>query len=97
MFDRRGCQRFLAEACDQHWIVADQVRQNDFDGVLSLEKDVTSLKDDSHPTLSESSFQLVTSVQNGIAKQRGQGCVAVLGTVIYVVGETAPTGWTFFH
>src|SRR6185312_7252818 len=36
MFDCSGSQRFLPKASYQHRIVADQVRQNDFDRVLSF-------------------------------------------------------------
>src|SRR5215813_9581828 len=92
MFDRCGCQRFLAKAGNEHRVVTNEVWQNYFDGMLGLEEDVTTLKDDSHSALSQPALQLITSIQNGITEQRGQSCIAVLGTVIYVVGETAPTG-----
>jgi hypothetical protein len=58
---------------------------------------MTRLKDDTHTALTESSFQLITSVEDRFAQQRLSGGIAILRTMIYVIGEAAPTGWTFFH
>jgi hypothetical protein len=58
---------------------------------------VTGLKDNAHPASTQSPFQLVASVEDGLAQQRLCGGIAVLRTMIYVIGEAAPAGWTFFH
>ncbi len=97
MTDGRGGQRFLAKTRNQHRIVADEIRQDHFDGVRSFEKDVPRLKDDAHAALAQSPFQLVAGIEYGFAKQRWRGGIAVLRTVVDFVRETAPTGWTFFH
>jgi hypothetical protein len=49
-------QRFLAESRDQHRIVSDEIRQNDFDCVGSLKKDMAGLKHDAHSTLAQPSL-----------------------------------------
>jgi hypothetical protein len=68
MFDGSRCQRFLTKARDQHWIVSNEVRKDDFDCVLGLEKDVAGLKNNTHSALTQAPLELITSIQNGIAK-----------------------------
>jgi hypothetical protein len=95
--DGRGRQRFLAKSRDQHWVVADEVGQDDFYCVRRFEKDVAGLKHHTHTALSQSSLQLIASIEYGLAQERWRGLIAVLRTVVNFVRETAPTGWTFFH
>jgi hypothetical protein len=54
--DGRGCKRFLAKPRDEHGIVADEIRQDDFYGVRRLKKNVAGLKNNTHSTLPKSSF-----------------------------------------
>jgi hypothetical protein len=63
----RGRQRFLAKSRDQHWVVADEVRQNDFYRVRSFKKDVAGLKDYAHSALSQPALQLVARIEYGLA------------------------------
>ena len=56
MADGRGGERFLAKARDQHGIVANQIRQDHFDGVRRFKKDVTRPKDDSHSALAKTAL-----------------------------------------
>ena len=46
-----SCQRLLTKTHDETGIVANQIRQNNFDGVCCFEKDVARLKDYTHTTL----------------------------------------------
>jgi hypothetical protein len=55
------------------------------------------LKNHSHAALTQSSLQLVARIEDGFADQRWRRGIAVLRTVVDFIGETAPTGWTFFH
>jgi hypothetical protein len=58
---------------------------------------MSSLKNDSHAPLAQSSLKLVARIEDGFANQRWGCGIAVLRTVVDFIGETAPTGWTFFH
>jgi hypothetical protein len=58
---------------------------------------MSSLKNDSHASLAQSSLKLITRIEDRFANQRWGGGIAVLRTVVDFIGETAPTGWTFFH
>jgi hypothetical protein len=58
---------------------------------------MTRLKHYAHAALAESTLELVASVKDRLAEQRWSRSITVLRTVVDFVGETAPTGWTFFH
>jgi hypothetical protein len=65
--------------------------------MCGLKKDVAGLEHNTHSTLPKSFLQLIARIKDRLANQR-VGCgIAVLRTVINIVGETTPTGWTFFH
>ena len=97
MANGSGRQRFLPETRDEHRVVTHEIRQDYLDSMSCLEENMPGFKDNSHSSLAESSLQLIASIEYGLANKRWRRCVAVLGTVIDFVGETAPTGWTFFH
>ena len=59
MTNGRGRQRFLTKARDQHRIVADQVRQDDLDCMLGLQKDVPRLENDAHAAAPKLALDLV--------------------------------------
>ena len=97
MSNRSGRQRFLAKTSYQIRIVADQIGKNDFNGVLSFEKDVPCFIDDTHAALAETLLELIATVEDRLTLDR-QGCLnTVVRTVIDLVGETTATGWALFH
>jgi hypothetical protein len=65
--------------------------------VGGLKKDVAGLKNNTHSALAQSSLELITSIEHGLAMQRGDNFSAVLRTVIEFVWEAAPARWAFFH
>src|SRR5687767_7119675 len=97
MSNGSGCQGLLTKAGNQHRVVAHQIRQDYLDGMGRFKKNVPSLKNNAHAPLTESFLQLVARVEDGLAHQRVSSHVAVLRTVVNIVWETTPTGWTFFH
>src|SRR5712671_7441465 len=97
MANRGGRQCFLAKAGYQIRVVADQVGQNDLDGVLGFEKDVARFVDDPHATLAQTFFELITSIQNRLSLDRRIRFRTVIGTVINVVREARATSWALFH
>ena len=66
--DGGGGQGVLTKARDQHRVVANEVWQDDFDGVRGFEKDMTGFEDDAHAAMPESFLQLVTTVQHRLAR-----------------------------
>ena len=70
MTNGRGRQRFLTKARDQHRIVADQVRQDDLDCMLGLQKDVPRLENDAHAAAPEAFLELITAVEDRFAADR---------------------------
>jgi hypothetical protein len=97
MTNRGSRQCFLPETSNQHWIVSHQIGQDYFDGVRRLEENMTRLKNNTHASLAQTLLELIASVKYWFPQQRRRGGIAVLRTVVYVIGETAPTGWAFFH
>jgi hypothetical protein len=47
--------------------------------------------------VTEPLLQLIATVEDGFARNRMHRRITVIRTVVDVVRETAPTGWTFFH
>ena len=62
-----------------------------------FEKDVSRLKHDAHAALSETTFEQVAGIERRFTQKGRRSLITVLGTVIYIVRVTAPTGWTLFH
>jgi hypothetical protein len=58
---------------------------------------MTSLKNDAHAALAQASFQLVPAVEHRFAGDRVNRALAIIRTMVYLVCETAPAGWTFSH
>src|SRR5215211_3438454 len=81
MADGRGRQRFLAKTRGEHRIVTNEIRQDYFYGVRRFEKDVSSLEDDTHATLPESSFEQVACVKGRFTQEGRRSFITILGTV----------------
>src|SRR4029450_8200666 len=58
---------------------------------------MTGFVNHAHAALTESLFQLITTVEDRLAGNRGGRFRGVVGTINDIIRETGTTGWTFFH
>ena len=89
--------RLLAEARDERGVVADEVGEDDLDGVLRLDEDVAGLEDHAHAALAELALELVALVKHGVEGDEKIQALTVARTVIQLIGEAAMTGRALFH
>ena len=97
MTDRGRRQGLLAKTRREHWIVSDQIRQNDFYCVRGFEEDVPRLKDDAHASLPETSLEQVAGIKCRFPEQRRRSLITILRTVTDLIRVTTPAGGTLFH
>src|ERR1044072_1055374 len=97
MTNGSGRECLLSETRCEHRIITDEIRQDDFDRLLCLEKDVARVKDPTHPALAEPSLERVAGVKCGFAYKGGCSRFTVLGTGAGFVGVATPALGAFFH
>ena len=89
--------RLLPEARGERGVVADEVGEDDLDGVLRLDELVVRLEDEPHAALPELAFEQVALVERGVEVDEKLQAVTVARTVIDLVCEAAMAGRTLFH
>src|ERR1043165_2959511 len=97
MTNRRRGECFLAETRREHWIVADEIRQDHFDSVLGFQKDVTRMKDCAHAALAEPPLEQVARIDCGFANESRCSRLPVLRTGVSFVRVATPALGAFFH
>src|SRR5207244_6679271 len=94
---RGSYHRFLAKARPEHRIVTNQIGKNYFYRMSRLEKDVGGLIDNSHSSMAQTAFELITSVEHEIPPERIPQSFPVSPTVVESIGKTGSAGRTLFH
>jgi hypothetical protein len=68
MTDSCGRHRLLSKTCGECRIIADEIRQNDFDRVSCFEENVMGFIHYAHTTLAQAHFQFIATIEDRFAR-----------------------------
>src|SRR5687767_10574337 len=92
-----GGERLLAKACNELWIVADEVRKDDLDRELRLQVGVPRFINDAHASLTETAFNVVLALEHRLARDGMHGRHSILWASCYLVPVAILTELAFLH